>query len=69
MIKYDNRAKLRLLEPLEIPSRKWVHVTMDLITNLPKWNRFTAIAVFVDKLMKMVDLTRCKKEVTAMEYA
>ena len=30
---------------------------------------FTAIVVFVDKLTKMVHLARCKKEVTAMEYA
>ena len=54
---------------LEIPSRKWAHVTMDLITDLPESNGFTAIVVFVDKLMKMVHLTRCKKEVIAMEYA
>ena len=28
-----------------------------------------AMIVFVDKLTKMVHLARCKKEVTAMEYA
>ena len=28
-----------------------------------------AIIVFVDKLSKMVNLARCKKEDTAMEYA
>ena len=42
---------------------------MDLITNLPESNGFTAIIVFVDKLTKMVHLAGCKKEVTAMEYA
>ena len=42
---------------------------MDLVTNLPESNGFTAIVVFVDKLTKMVHLTRYKKKVTAMEYA
>ena len=69
MMKSDNRAKAGLLQPLEIPSRKWAHVTTDLVTNLPESNGFTAIIVFVDKLSKMAHLTGCKKEVTAMEYA
>ena len=42
---------------------------MDLITDLPESNGFTAIVVFVDKLTKMVHLAGCKKEVTTMEYA
>ena len=54
---------------MEIPSRKWTHVTMDLVTNLPHSDRYTAIAVFVDKLMKIVHLACCTKEVIAMEYA
>ena len=65
----DNRAKAGLLQPLEIPSRKWDHVTMDLVTDLPESNGFTAIIVFVGKLTKMVHLAGCKMEVTAMEYA
>ena len=68
-MKSDSRVKAGLLKPLEIPSRKWAHVTMDLVTDLPESNGFTAIVVFVDKLTKMVHLPRCKKEVTAMEYA
>ena len=69
MMKSDNRAKAGLLQPLEIPSRKWVHVTTDLITDLLASNAFTASIVFVDKLRKMVHLVGCKKEVTTMEYA
>ena len=68
-MKSDNRAKAGLLQPLEIPSSKWAHVTTDLITDLPESHGFTAIIVFIDKLTKMVHLTGCKKEVTAMEYA
>ena len=69
MMKPDKRAMARLLQPLEIPSREWVHVTTDLITDLPASNRFTAIVVFVDKLTKMVHLAGWKKEVATMEYA
>ena len=68
MMKSDNRAKAGLLQPLEIPSRKWAHVTTDLIIDLPESKGFTAIIVFVDKLLKMVHLASCRKEVTVMEY-
>ena len=68
-MKSDSRAKAGLLKPLEIPSRKWAHVTTDLATDFPEANGFTASVVFVDKLTKMVRLARCKKEVTTMEYA
>ena len=69
MMKSDNKTKAGLLQPLEIPSRKWAHVTMDLITDLPESNGFIAIVVFVDKLTKMVHLVGGTKEVTTMEYA
>ena len=68
MMKSDNKAKARLLQLLEIPSRKWAHVTTDLVTDLPESNGFMAIIIFVDKLTKMVHLIGCKKEVTTMEY-
>ena len=69
MVKSDNWAKASLLQPLEILSRKWAHVTMDLVIDLPKSNDYTTIAVFVDKVTKMVHLSCCMKEMTAMEYA
>ena len=68
-IKSDSRAQAGLLQPLEIPTRKWAHVTTDLVTDLPVSQGKTAIAVFVDKLSKMVHFTACTKEITAMEYA
>ena len=42
---------------------------MDLVIDLPESNGFTIIVVFIDKLVKMVHLSGCKKEVTTMEYA
>ena len=68
-MKSDSRAKAGLLKPLEILSRKWAHVTMDLVTDLLESNGFMAIVVFIEKLTKMVHLVGCRKEVTAMEYA
>ena len=68
-MKPDSKAKARVLTPLEIPSRKWAHVAMDLVSDLPESNGFTAIVVFIDKFTKKVHLTGCKKEVIAMEYA
>ena len=46
-----------------------MHITTDLVTDLPESNGYMAIAVFMDKLTKMVHLAPCTKEVTAMEYA
>ena len=46
-----------------------MHVTMDLVRDLLDSDGYMAIAVFVDKLTKMVHLAYCTKEVTTMEYA
>ena len=44
MVKSDSRAKAGLLRPLEIPSRKWAHVTTDLVTDLTDSDGYMAIA-------------------------
>ena len=61
MMESDNRAKAGLLQPLEIPSPKWPHVTTDLVTDLVESGGFIAIAVFVDKLTKMVHFSGTSK--------
>ena len=53
MMKSGNKAKAGLLKPLKIPSRKWAHVDMDLVTDLPESNGFTTIVGSIDKLLKM----------------
>ena len=40
----------------------------DLVTDLPKPNGFTTIAVFVEQMTKVVDLAPYTKEVTVLEY-
>jgi len=68
--KSSNQRPAGLLQPLPIPSRRWEQVTFDLITALPKTKRkHTAIAVWVDKLSKMVHLAPCTTEVTAVDLA
>ena len=64
-----NRAKDGVLQPLEFPTRKWVQVMANVVTDLPESHGYTAIAVFVDRMTKMVYFAPCTKEVTAPEYA
>ena len=61
-VKSDNKAKAYLLQLLESPTRKWAWVTINLVTDLPESNGFTAIVVFVDRMMKMVHFAPCTKK-------
>lgn len=67
--KPSQRLPIGLLKPLEIPSQRWFHVSMDFIGPLPKSNGYDAIAVVVDKLTKMVHLMATTTTVTAKEFA
>lgn len=52
-VKAEHQRPHGKLQPLEIPVWKWEHVTMDLITKLPRTPRnFDAIWVIVDRLTK-----------------
>ena len=68
-MKSDHRKQAGLLLPIPIPTRKWEQITTDLVTDLPPFNGYTAIAVFVDRLSKMVHFAPCTKEVDAQQYA
>ncbi|KAJ9536479.1 hypothetical protein OSB04_un000316 [Centaurea solstitialis] len=52
-VKAEHQRPHRKLQPLDIPVWKWEHITMDLITKLPRtpWG-FDAIWVIVDRLTK-----------------
>ena len=65
VMKSDHRKKAGLLQPIPIPNRKWEQITTDLVTDLPSSNGYTAVAVFVDRLTKMVHFCPCTKEITA----
>ncbi|CDJ30941.1 uncharacterized protein EMH_0062590 [Eimeria mitis] len=57
-----------LLQPLLIPSRRWSHVSLDFITDLPLTPRgHDAILVIVDSLSKMAHFIPTKKSATTAE--
>jgi len=59
-----------LLTPLTVPNDTWASVSMDLVTSLPQTSAgYTAIAVFVDRLSKMVRLAPCRDDTSAEEFA
>ena len=44
--------KIKLLQPLSIPSQRWEEVSMDFITGLPKFEGNNVIMVVVYRLTK-----------------
>ena len=68
--KVDGRKAGGLLQPLQLPSRPWQSLGMDLIVSLPRTDRgHTAILVFVDRFSKMGHFVPCTDSVTAKETA
>jgi transposase InsO family protein len=69
-IKPSTQAQPGLLQPHAIPPRPWAHVSLDLITDLPRstaydGNSFDSIATFVCMLTKQAHFIRCNKTITA----
>ncbi len=55
-----------LLQPLEIPRRRWTHISCDFITDLPiSTNKYDSIWVIVDRLTKMAHFIPTHKTVNA----
>ncbi len=68
--KPSSKRKLGLLQPLEIPQRRWGSVSMDQIVELPKTEYgFDSIVVYVDRLTKMMHCQPTHTNVTAPELA
>ena len=59
-----------LLQPLDIPGRRWESVGLDFIIALPKTAEGnTQILVYIDRLTKMVHLRALKEDATAKDVA
>ena len=55
---------------MEIPVWKWEHITMDLLTKLPKTNRgYDAIWVVVDRLSKSAHFIPIRETYTSEKMA
>ena len=70
MAKCRNRRPYGMSQPLPVPSRPWQHVTLDLMTALPKTAAGNdSVTVFVDRLTKMVHFAACKKKISSVQMA
>ncbi|KAK3551428.1 hypothetical protein QTP70_017324 [Hemibagrus guttatus] len=58
-----------LLEPLPIPRRPWLHLSVDFLTDLPDSEGFTTVMVVVDSFSKGCKLISLKGLHTAMQSA
>jgi hypothetical protein len=68
--KTSNQKPIGMLKPLEIPTERFEHVSMDFITTLPvtKENH-DAVMVIVDKLTKLVIFIPTRTDMGTMETA
>src|SRR2546421_119936 len=46
-----------LLKPLSIPERRWKHISVDFVTELPACQGHTSVMVVICRLSKMADFT------------
>ena len=69
VMKSDHMKKVGPLQPIPVPTKKWEQITTDLVIALPPSAGYTAIAIFVDRLIKMVHFAPCTKEISADQYA
>ena len=69
LMKSDHKKKVGLLQPIPLLERKWQQMTTNLVIDLPESEGMTAIAIFVDRLTKIVHFVPCKKVIIVQQYA
>src|SRR6266849_3792034 len=68
-IKHNRGAGIGYLQPLEIPSNPFDHISLDFVTGLPPSRGKDAILVVVDKFTKYAHFIATMAKVTAEESA
>ncbi|KAK9055581.1 hypothetical protein SSX86_026665 [Deinandra increscens subsp. villosa] len=69
-VKAEHQKPYGKLQPLEIPVWKWEHITMDLLTKLPKTAKgFDAIWVVVDRLTKSAHFIPIREKYSSKRMA
>ncbi|KAJ9561205.1 hypothetical protein OSB04_006365 [Centaurea solstitialis] len=69
-VKAEHQRPHGKLQPLDIPVWKWEHITMDLITKLPRTSRsYDAIWVVVDRLTKSAHFIAIRESSSAEALA
>jgi hypothetical protein len=70
VMKTGQRKPMGLLHPLQIPSRPWPLISMELITGLPPSSASHGyIFVIVDRFTKMCLFEACSTIITAVQLA
>jgi hypothetical protein len=54
-----------VLQPQEVPAELWQHIGVDLIIQLPSFNHFNSIAIYVNHYSNQAHLVLCKSNLTA----
>ena len=67
--KSSNQAKAAPLHPNEIPSHPWTHISVDMVTGLPKSNGHDTILVIVDHFSKEIIPVACSTELSSEGWA
>ncbi len=67
--KSSTQAKAAPLHPNAIPSRPWTHISVDMITGLPKSNSYDAILMIVGRFSKEIILIACTMELSLEGWA
>ncbi len=63
--KSSMQAKAAPLHPNAIPSQPWTHISVDMITGLPKSNGYNAIIMIVDCFSKEIIPVACSTELSS----
>ncbi len=67
--KSSTQAKAAPLHPNAIPSRPWTHISVDMVTGLPKCNGQDAILMIVDRFSKEIIPIACTTELSSEGWA
>jgi hypothetical protein len=67
--KYENISLAGLLQPLPIPTKVWIDITMDIVERLPLSQGHSVILVVVDKLSKYANFTSLSHPYNAAKIA
>ncbi len=67
--KLSTQAKAAPLHPNAIPSRPWIHISVDMITSLPICNGYDDIIMIVDHFSKEIIPIACSTELSSEGWA